>query len=484
MFILLAVLLQVEFIMSQSFDREIGTINAFVGETTTLVCDLRNVYDNEYIVWYHTDRLQCISYNRDFVSDIPYYIMRRFRVACGNREEDMCSLTITELTLEDNGLYQCGVGYTDSRNEFHVNWLLAGTLNVLTGTPPSAESPLCSIYTSQNGEYIAPSVGQIYSIGDNIFLQCSVTGAVPKPSIIWIRNGTAISVSAKGLTIVHQFILTREDIGVMFTCMMTHPLIDGSRSCSVTPLPYTQFRSTSSPPKTLDMSTLTPPKPMKNSTDKFTTIKSQPVASSSGKQSFLVPALATSVVILLVIIILVVILLIWRKKFQKSAIPRRLDYNMTFDRVDCSITPDYAAVNAPDSIDKMLRLNNQKSNLEASGEAHEQNQHLLKKKQNIPIVQNGANFPTYAKADRNLEKNNAVLQMQLEQNATLYDNLPNYEYEDDEVCCTPDDNATTSNGHAGLMYAELDLPTSEEADSPRRPRTNDATIYAKIEGTL
>ena len=477
LFLLILLIQQIGQIIPQGVDREIGTINALVGESVTLQCDLRLIYD-QHIIWYHNDRGgRYISYGDNFFADVPSQIRQRMSIVCDKYHES-CSLTITNLTMDDNGTYTCGYGYPQ------VNFVTAGTLKLSYGTPPSQDSPHCAVFISQNGYYIPQDLDVKYTVGETIFLHCSVVGGSPKPLIYWKRNGVAIGLSATGPAIAHEYLLTQDDIGVVFTCVMSHALLNESRSCSLIPLPSVVLNSTPSSIVSSKVSTLTPMyaevSPLiSSSTEKNVTL----MATTAGNSFFLPASIIGIVAVLIIIMIVIIIVFIWRRNSRKSVIPRRPDYNVTFDRRDCSITPDYAAVNAADSIDKMLEQRSDSDRVRAEN-------HSLTLPNSMPnsspiVLNNHAvkrdNFPIYAKPDKKKKRANEIAGISNLKSATLYHNLPS-DTIGDNFSEEPKDSPSDKEG---LTYAELDLPVMTKNEFPRKQRTNrDGTIYARIEGTL
>lgn len=479
MFLLLVILLfqQIGQIIPQGVDREIGTMNALIGGSVKLQCDLRNIYD-QYIIWYHNDHGgRYISYGENFFGDVPDQIKQRMSIVCDKTHES-CSLTITNLTMNDNGTYTCGYGLYPQ-----VNFLTTGTLKLSYGTPPSKDSPHCAVFISQNGYYIPQDSDVKYSVGESIFLHCSVVGGSPKPLIYWKRNGVAIGLSASGPAMAHEYLLTQEDIGVMFTCVMTHALLNESRSCFLIPLPSAVPNSTPSSIVSSKVSTLTPIYSEVSPLISSSAEKNVTLMATTAENSFLLPASIIGIMaVLIIMMIVIIIVFIWRRNSRKSVIPRRPDYNVTFDRRDCSITPDYAAVNAADSIDKMLE-----QRLSDSDRVQSENHSLTLPSpgpNSSPIVLNNHavkrdNFPIYAKPDKKQKRTNGIPGISNLKSATLYHNLP---------CDTTGDDFSdeySSPDKEGLTYAELDLPVITRNEFPRKQRTNrDGTIYARIEGTL
>ncbi|XP_072041662.1 uncharacterized protein [Amphiura filiformis] len=210
-------------------DSKIGNHTVYAGQNVTLTCDLNSIGGNR-VLWFHNERFLFISKHETFYDTVPLNVRSRMSIVCSVYEES-CSLTITNVTFEDGGTYRCGYDYQGG-----VDLITDGYLNVLPSPlPPSENSPVCTIFSSQTG---MRSASDALPIGETILLSCSVDGTTTEPSLVWQRDNSNIT-DVKTTFILPSITLSNADVGAEFTCIMNYPALTQSRNCSVVPLPLT-----------------------------------------------------------------------------------------------------------------------------------------------------------------------------------------------------------------------------------------------------
>ena len=467
--------------MAQELEEEIGTVNAYIGDTITLTCNLKKLYVSDFIIWYHLTADLYISYDDTLLGEVPQDLSERLTVTC-QRAEDLCTLTIREVQFSDNGTYQCGYGYASgAEQQLTTRFLTTGQLMVT----PSPESPTCDVM--EDGELVSPKV--TLKVGDTVSLFCSVTGASSsEPSLSWLRNYVPISVAERGYSASHPLELTEADIGVAFTCLMSHPALENELSCSLMPLPdVTTTPSLTGQPRnkmpTLSIQEIPYASPV--SLPMSSAGSGHPESSSSPvNQLYFIPTVVV-VFFVIVAIIWLLLFLAWRHKRRNKMVPvKKPNYRLTFNG-DVSITAEGAAVHYPDSIDNALQLS--RPGVVTSSPAEDQT--LYENAGHAAGGREGqGTFPLYAKPDKTRKPQlhvriPATPEVYSEGHTTSeYVNFPvPYvvpDYSDDEG----------DEENASLMYAELDLTPNNisRSNSPRLPNKVDidATIYADITGTL
>lgn len=301
-------------------------VTANVGEDVTLICDLRNV-GNEDIYWYAVELRDYISRNENIVEDnLPESDVNYFSIGYDETAEQF-NLTIRNVRIRDSRTYEC-VHYTGvfSKNK---NPLIKTKLTVLSA--PSADSPVCKVLPTQGTSVEA------FNVGDTVRFECSADGGSPIPQLIWYRswyryNSNQVLVEGPGyITELHK--LTRSDTNVVFTCFMTTPALDLSRNCSVIPLKSSNIiidpiltvpniRTTSSPSTT---NTVPSGKQTQHiGTGIGTTItETRSSVSNQGKmQNLVIIATGAGAVFIFLVIILAIIIAViccWRKKRAKDS---------------------------------------------------------------------------------------------------------------------------------------------------------------------
>ena len=75
-----------------------------------------------------------------------------------------------------------------------------------------------------------------FAVGDRVYLYCSTIGGNPRPNITYSKEDETLTGPFSASSISHPYQLTAEDNGVTFTCTMSTPALNESRSCSVMPL--------------------------------------------------------------------------------------------------------------------------------------------------------------------------------------------------------------------------------------------------------
>ena len=231
----------------QSIDVEIGNITVYVGQSATLTCNLNGIGGKD-IYWYHKEFRYFLSYQEAIQGPFPGGLENRLSVVC-NRSQESCSLTVSNVMLEDKGTYVCGYRYFFG---LFRRKLTEGYLDVIV-LPPSENSPFCSILGTEydNGRPSKPTaLSQTFSVGETILLKCLVNGTTTPPTLIW--NRLDLNLTSQIMTNVSEMIhvLSENDFEVEFTCLMTHPAIQELRNCSVIPLPLPKT-TTSKPTTTL-----------------------------------------------------------------------------------------------------------------------------------------------------------------------------------------------------------------------------------------
>ncbi|XP_072050974.1 uncharacterized protein [Amphiura filiformis] len=449
--VLLVTFFQSTTIFAPYVDQETTSVTSYIGGAVSIRCDIKYVYADALIIWYHDDRSLYISSDETINTNVPSELANRVSVTCSRLlENGICTLTISGLTSYDDGTYKCG--YIRDRV---INFLGTVNVEVIPGDPPSEDSPICEILTvvsDGTGTYYTPSPSG-HSVGDTIFLRCSETGASVKPTFLWQRglnnDVTTLTSPIQGLSLQHEVDLVAGDIGATFTCVMNHPLLETPWTCSLIPLPQP---STPNPPDALNPTnehlTLShgkaattfattkqlPTTPMKNAQP---TDMTKPY--SRKNQSHTLSAVLAVVFILIIASVTgIILVLVWRKRNRK--IPRP-DYVLTIEK-DCSITPDYSVVNAPDSIDKARQLSPKTI--------------LTTQKQ--------------SSTDENF--NNESPKGTMNYNGCIQDGLLQH--------------VQGTSQKDELTYAELELPEISHSNTLARiaQSQQDATVYADIQGTL
>ena len=478
---LLFFLLQNKVVFAAYVEEELDTASGFIGGKVSLRCDLKNIPIEYPIIWYHSERQQYLTHDEEIYDYAPEELKNRISANCYRLryQSSVCTTTITALTAADKGTYHCG--YVD---QVRVHFLKVVTVNITQGNPPSEESPICEIFTAAtDGRYVSSPTG--HSVGDTIYLGCKVQGASLKPTILWQRgNDSQIELPPiVGLSVRHEVKLSIQDVGAEFFCIMTHPSLDSPRNCSLIPLPsistspststaeITSTASVSSSvftPSTLSISFTSSVSSMiqtgDNATKQLIAKVTQPTPSSR-EQPLTLPAIIAVLMIFLVLAIGVMVFLVWRRRSKKLKIPSIPNYEMTFER-DCSITPEYAVVNAPDSIDKAKKFKSVTA---------------------LPCQTPISNDHNHN--NKNRQSSHLSVSYNQQEAKEVYDNTEEYE----NFTLTQRNNTDGGNldgkgdpSQEGLMYADLDLP--EVSDSLNNARISlsyqNATVYADIQGTL
>ncbi|XP_072050975.1 uncharacterized protein [Amphiura filiformis] len=289
-------------------------------------------------------------------------------------------------------------------------------------------------------------------------------GASVKPTFIWQRvltnDATTLVPPIQGLSLQHTVYLVSDDIGATFTCVMNHPLLETPRTCSLIPLPQP------SPPEASPTFTLNPTNEHltlsrgKAATITYATTKqllttpmenAQPTKPYSRKnQSHTLPVVLAVIFILIASVVGIILVLVWRKRNRKIPIPSRPDYVLTIEK-DCSITPDYSVVNAPDSIDKARKLSPKTTTQKQSSTDQNFNNGNPEDTRNCNgCIQDGDEY-------ENINQRNSS-------QGPLHGTSQNDE----------------------LTYADLELPEISQSNTLARiaQSQQDATVYADIQGTL
>ena len=216
-----------------SFDAEIGNVTVYAGQSATLICDLRDIFGYT-IFWYHRERQIYLSYDDVIQGLLPGDLEDRLSIACDFAQE-LCSLTISHVSLEDKGTYECG-HLTGAG--FSPRFIIEGYLNVIV-EPPSENSPFCLILGTGNDNVRKThelSHSETSSFGQLILLSCFVNGTTTPPSLTWNRADSNLTSETMTNSLEVQYVLSKYDYGVQFTCLMTHPAIQEQRNCSFIPL--------------------------------------------------------------------------------------------------------------------------------------------------------------------------------------------------------------------------------------------------------
>ncbi|XP_072017595.1 uncharacterized protein [Amphiura filiformis] len=318
-------------------DSEIGNHTVYVGQNVTLTCDLNSIGGNT-IFWYHIERLLYLSYQETLHDSVPLDVRNRMSIVCSLPEES-CALTITNVTFDDGGTYQCGHEHAEG-----VLLLTDGYLNVIPiPLPPSKNSPLCTWQTPGGMRNVSGPL----IIGETIALVCSVFGTITEPSLVWQRDKINITDVKTTLLLYPNIMLSKADVGVEFTCIMNHPALDQSRTCSVVPLPL---------PPTLPNEATTDYAINTRPPTNTESISTRPLA-----QSNTIPIIISAVAVLTLVILSIVILLIFCKRRNNKT--KNTSTNQDVDQKQNNGSPDTemtAEMNSPEQPHDQNQLSTQR----------------------------------------------------------------------------------------------------------------------------
>ena len=419
------------------------TLESTTGESITLICNLSNSHGINQI-WF-SDTTYYLSLGETIDPSSPTKA-NRLEVFCYEHEES-CELTISNLKQSDAGTYVCGIV---APNGARLS-LASADLSILV--PPSDTSPVCGLYRD-NAHDVVPVTSDMVGIGDQVLFSCIVTGGTPKPTVHIARDAVPVTHKVPS-SFSHSYIVTEEDVGVYFTCVIEHPAIAKPRACLLLLIPG--VTTTTEKPQTAHStersaaitSASDSPYHAYPADNRNQTLAIVPVLNMSTTMFVVILAVA-GVSVLAVIVALLCCLVCHvhrrrRKRQQKEQILPHQDYELTFAR-DSSITPDNAAVNHADYV----YIHNTGDN---------PNAHLLP----VNPTTRGATphpdvIPIYAKPDKVHHKHDKRQK-----------------------------NGGSSAKHQdGLTYADLDIPRGSHGGSTNSniPKNQEATVYADILGTV
>ncbi|XP_038076665.1 inactive tyrosine-protein kinase 7-like [Patiria miniata] len=194
-----------------------------IGQKVTFVCDLRNT-EGYNVFWFHQQRNKYLTTGRQVnVNLMPAELRDRLSVV-GRVNQEEFSLRIENVQVADGGEYFCQyVPLIPSGTTTNAG---AAVLTVLI--PPSPESPYCQV------NLLSGTQGDRFEVGDEANFHCYQTDGNPPPDLTLLRGYNQLA--GPGRTVTHRYLLTGDDNGVTFTCIMTTPALDEPRNCSVMPL--------------------------------------------------------------------------------------------------------------------------------------------------------------------------------------------------------------------------------------------------------
>ena len=400
---------------------QLDKVQKLVGESITLTCEPSYVPYFYSIVWYREGRQM-------FVSDDD----ERFSVACkGFYYIDRCSLTVSTLTTDDSDTYVCN--YHDGQK---YNQIVGIDLTVTYGQLPSDDSPVCEIYEAAiDGGYISSNTSEVFEIGDEIFLRCTVLESDIKPSLSWIReqenNITKLTQNVTERTLLQPVNLTKMDEGALFSCYMNHPAFSETRNCSFIPLP-------ASPPPT--------------TTQTSTTV-----------------IIGIIIILITVATIAIVLAIVLKKRRKKNGmIPSKPNRELTYEG-DQSIS----AENTPGSINLSHDLKDAKT----GAKKYKQGTSLITTDPSLPETTTAA-LPTekedpsllYATPDKRNKPNGNTIN-----ESTEYENVSCH------VTMVTSNVPEENESDVGLMYADLELDDVPNSNPQRKSVISEnATVYADI----
>ncbi|XP_022111438.1 Down syndrome cell adhesion molecule-like protein Dscam2 [Acanthaster planci] len=191
-----------------------------VGQEVTFVCDLRNVGDYG-IFWFQQQRNMYLTSGRQVSDNLLRSELRERVSIVGRADQEEFNLKIVNVQVADEGEYFCRHALPEG------DYTNSGRAELLVLIPPTPESPLCEVIPlSVNSDH--------FDVGDEVQLHCYQKGGNPPPDLTFLRDGNQLS--GPGRTITHRYLLSEDDNGVTFTCIMTTPALNEPRNCSVIPL--------------------------------------------------------------------------------------------------------------------------------------------------------------------------------------------------------------------------------------------------------
>ena len=449
-------------------DISIRTVYGWIGKNVTLTC-AGNVNYDDRILWFDQDNGRFLSTNGNINDNLTGDLQDRLSVEC-NRDDHTsypakCQLTIHYLKQEDSGTYLCRFDNSAAGTIDNVDT----AIQLIVGDPPSDDSPTCETFEVVDQKYVPTD---IYEIGDKIYTRCVVERSSIKPLLSWTRTNHTITTKLAhplpGFRLFQEFILAKEDVGAVFTCVMSHPGLPEIRNCSITPLPVPAAPPTTTRKPITQASTGSTLLPVSQLSDFLTTTEKANVGKLITKsnilersQSFVLPVIIAILCIILAIVVIIFGIFMIKRRKKPNVIPSKLNYDLTVER-DRSITAEYAVVNAPDSIDKANKTKHAKNNPQGQ---------TTNAEQDSPGTTNeeGA-CPIYAKPDKSKKSNHTTVE-----DSSRYESIPHH--------LSPD-KAPENKADDGLMYADLDLTQASESNSQRIPIDLEATVYADIKGSL
>ncbi len=465
--------------MGQSVKTGIGTIYGYIGQSVTLKCDLEGIYNGYEIIWYRStaDGGYYISHEDTlYQSSIPDDLEERIAITCDRTyDHDSCSLLVLSLRETDSGIYQCGY---QTLSQAYI--LSSGEL--IVGTLPSADSPICSLRQQTTGGTFAPAAD--FTIGDEIYLHCGVKDSVVPVSLQWLTmhqgylSGTAQPV--KGISVQNVLHISEEVVGIQYVCVMNIPILSISRNCTITPLPIlpttttsTSTSTTTTTPVRATLEYVLTPSPSPNQrTTKLVLFTSSAITSeeatlywqlenSESKTTQRIPSYVfISIAIIIPLIITIGIVVAVLIKRTRNNVTPKPNCEVAYDN-ERSINPEYEVIQASDH--ETFELQSVKRSLEHKEKEEEET--LLE-----PEYKKGADttsIPVYAKVN----KKNKISNMH-----QTYETVSHQ----DSVKIRPE--RTSSTESEGLMYADLDIPDTVDSNAFKILSNQNKTLYADIRG--
>ncbi|XP_038077208.1 uncharacterized protein LOC119745057 [Patiria miniata] len=192
-----------------------------IGQEVTFICDLRNA-GGYNVFWFHQQRNMYLTTGRKVNAGVMPAELRDRVSVVGRADQEEFSLRIENVQRADGGDYFCQYGLPD---EMLKN---AGIAVLTVLIPPSLESPYCQV------DLISGTRVDRFEVGDEVNFYCYQTDGNPPPDLTLLRGYNQLAGPSR--TVTHRYLLTGDDNGVTFTCIMTTPALDEPRNCSVVPL--------------------------------------------------------------------------------------------------------------------------------------------------------------------------------------------------------------------------------------------------------
>ncbi|XP_037023369.2 cell surface A33 antigen [Artibeus jamaicensis] len=189
------------------------------GKSATLPCTYhtsasspQGLIEWDKLLWSHTEKVAVLTIPAQGLSHGDRY---QHRVTFSdNAQQSDASITIDQLTMDDNGTYECSVSLLQD-----LEGTSKGRVRLLVLVPPS--KPDCSI----QGETV---------IGSDIQLTCQSKEGSPAPQYSWksynLQNQERVGLPAMGQTLTLKNIST--DTSGFYICTSSNEV--GTESCNIT----------------------------------------------------------------------------------------------------------------------------------------------------------------------------------------------------------------------------------------------------------